>query len=54
MAIIVSTCLQDDWHILNINYSGISFPLSSIADFSEPIFGWEIAFVLFSKTPHIA
>ena len=37
-----------------INSSDILFHSSSIAVLSEQIFGWEVAFVLFSKMPHMA
>ena len=37
-----------------INSSHILSHSSSIAISSVPIFEWEVAFVLFSKTPHIA
>ena len=36
-----------------MNSSDILFHSSSIAVLSEPIFGWEVTFVLFSKTPNI-
>ena len=42
-----SACLQDK--VLDI-----LFHSSSIAVLNKPIFGWEVAFVLFSKTLHIA
>ena len=46
--------LRNDLYAFKINYSDILFHSSSITILSEPIFGWEIAFILFSKTPHIA
>ena len=36
------------------NSSGILFQSYSITVLSKPIFGWEVAFVLFSKMPHLA
>ena len=53
-SIIVSTRLRNGFHAFKINSSDILFHSSSIAVLSEPIFGWEVAFVLFSITPHIA
>ena len=52
--IIVSTQLQKDLHASKINSSNILFHSSSPAVLNEPIFAWEVVFVLFSKTPHIA
>ena len=53
-SIIVSTCLRNDLYALKINSSDILFHFFSIAVLSKPIFGWEVAFVLFSKMHHIA
>ena len=53
-SIIVPTRLRNDLHAFKINSSDILFHSFSIAVLSEPIFGRKIAFVLFSKTPHIA
>ena len=53
-SIIVSTCLRNDLHAFKIDSSDILFHSSSITVFSEPIFGREVVFVSFSKTPHIA
>ena len=50
-SIIVLTHLSK-W--FKINSSDILFHSSSIVVLSEPIFRWEVAFVLFSKMPHIA
>ena len=50
-SIIVSTRLRNKLHAFKINSSDIWFCSSSIVVLSEPIFEWEIAFVLFSKTP---
>ena len=47
-SIIVSTHLRNDLHALKIKSSDILFH-----SFSS-MFGWEVAFVLFSKTSHIA
>ena len=44
---VVSTCLRNDLHAFKINSSDILFHSSSIAVLSEPIFGREVAFVLF-------
>ena len=49
----VSTRFRSDLHAFKINSSDILFHSSLITVLSEPIFGWEAAFVLFSKTPHI-
>ena len=35
-------------------FKNILFHFSKTAVLSEPIFGWEVPFVLFSKTPYIA
>ena len=43
---------ENDLHAFKINSSDILFHSSSIV-LSEPIFGWEVAFVLFSKTSYI-
>ena len=51
---IVSTRLRDDLHTFKINNPDILFHSSSIAVISEPIFGWEVAFLFLFKTPHIA
>ena len=48
-SVIVSTRLRYDLHAIKIYSSEILFHSSSI---SEPIFGWEVAFDLFSKTLH--
>ena len=53
-SIIVLTHLRNDSLAFKINSSDILFHSSSIAVLSEPIFRWEVAFVLFSKTLHIA
>ena len=54
-SIFVSTRLRNDLHALRIDSSDVLFHSSSIAVSSEPIFRWEVAFVLFfSKTLHIA
>ena len=42
------------FYVFKINYSYILFHSSSIVFLSEPIFGWEVAFNLFSKTFHTA
>ena len=42
-----NACLQN-------KFIDILFHSFSIAVLSEPMFGWEVAFVLFFKTPHIA
>ena len=52
--IIASTGLQNDSHAFETNSLDILFHFSSITVFSEPIFGWEVTFVLFSKTSQIA
>ena len=46
-SIIVSTGLPNDLHAFKINSSEILFHSSSIAVLSEPIFGWEVVFVLY-------
>ena len=48
-SIIVSRHFWNDLYAFRINSSDILFHSSSIALFSEPIFGWEVAVVLFSK-----
>ena len=50
---ILSTCLRNDLHAFKINSPDILFHSSLIAILSEPIFEWEVAFVLFRKTPDI-
>ena len=40
-------------HGFKVNSSDILFYSSSIAVLSEPIFGWEVEFILFSETPHM-
>ena len=50
----MSTCLWNNLHAFKTNSSDILFYSSSIAVLSKPIFGWQVAFVLFSKTLHIA
>ena len=50
-SIIESTPLRNDLHAFKINYSAILFNTSSIAVLSEPIFGWNVSFVLFSIHP---
>ena len=53
--IIVSSHLRNDLHAFKMNLSEILFHSSSIALLlSEPIFGWEVAYVLFSKMSLIA
>ena len=51
--IIVSAYLRNDLHALKINSSDILFHSFSIEVLSKPLFGWEVAFVFFSKTLHI-
>ena len=53
-SIIVSTHLQNNLQAFKIKSSDILFHSSSIAVLNQPIFGWDVAFSLFSKTPHIA
>ena len=53
-SIIVSTYLPNDLHAFKINSQNILFYSSSIVVLSEPIFRWEVVFVMFSKTPNIA
>ena len=50
--ITISTRIQNDLYAFKINSSDILFHSPTIAVLSEPIFGWEDVFVLFSKTPH--
>ena len=50
---ILSTRFQKILHALKINSSDILFHFSLIEVFIEPIFRWDIAFDLFSKTLHI-
>ena len=45
---------ENDLHAFNLNSSYILLHYFSIAVLSEPIFGWEVALILFSKTPQIA
>ena len=49
-SIMVSIYFRNDLLALKINSSDILFPSFSIAVLSKPIFGLEVAFVLFSKT----
>ena len=49
--IIKSTRLRNDLHAFKKNFPDILFHSSSITVLIEPILGWEVAFVLFSKTP---
>ena len=49
---IVSTRFQNDLYAFKINSFDILSHSSPIAFLSEPIFGWEVAFVLFSKKTH--
>ena len=49
--IIVSVQLVNDFHGFKINFIDSLFHSSSIAVLSQPFFGWEAAFALFSKTP---
>ena len=42
------SCLQNVLHPFNMNSSDILFYSSSKAVLKEPIFGWEVVFVLFS------
>ena len=53
-SIIVSTHLRNDFPAFKINSSDTLFHSSSVAVLIEPIYEWEAAFLLFSKTPHIA
>ena len=46
-SIILSTCLRNDLHDFKINLD-ILFHSPSIAVISERVFGWEVAFALFS------
>ena len=56
MQIILKVCwrLLRNLHAFKINSSDILFHSLSIAVLSKPMFEWEVAFVLFSKMPHIA
>ena len=53
-SIIVSTYFRNDSHAFKTNSSDILFQSSSIPVLSEPIFGLDVAFVLFSKMPNTA
>ena len=53
-SITVSTHFRNYLYAFKINSSDILFHSFSIAVLSEPIFGWEIAFVLFYEMPQIA
>ena len=45
---------KNDLHAFKNKFFRHFIPLPTlIAVLSEPIFGWEVAFVLFFKTPHI-
>ena len=48
-SVIVSTCLWNNLPAFKINSSDILLYSFSIAVFSKPKFGWQVAFVLFSK-----
>ena len=53
-SIIVSSRHRKDFYAFKVNISDILFYSSSVTVLSEPILGWIVAFVLFSKKPHIA
>ena len=53
MAAIFQHGSRNDLFVFQINSSDILFHSFSQAVLSEPIFGWEVAPVLFSKSPHI-
>ena len=47
-------CFRNDLHVFKINSEDILYHFSSIAVLNETVFGWEVAFVLFSKTRYLA
>ena len=53
-SILVTTGLWNNLHTFKINSSDILFYSFLIAVLSKPIFGQEVAYVLFSQSPHIA
>ena len=54
LSTIVSTIFRNDFHTFKINSSDILFHSSSISPLAELNFGYEVAFVLFSKAPHVS
>ena len=52
-SIIVSTRIRNYLHPFKINSSDILFYPTSTVVLSKLIFWWEIAFLSFTKTPHI-